>query len=395
MSEETSNKELPERRGAVAARLGASGTVLVVILLVSSMMLGNSDWGPALQEFIDHLLLAEQPLPTPKFTPPWYDIYFTVPTCPPQTERVGGLDSLIAKDLLQAQTQVDMAAFDLDAEPIVNALITLEERGVTVRMVTDEDNGDLSSIRRLRRHGISVVEDKRRGLMHDKFIVIDGRYVWTGSLNFTSNGIYCNNNNIVRFDAPGLAENYTTEMDEMYDQRLFGPDSPDNTPNPELVIHGVTVQNDFAPEKRLVPMVSRAVASAEQEILFLTFAFTSKEIGEAMLGRADAGVSVRGVFETVGSENEFSYYTIAGREDLANLDVRQDSSPGLMHHKVFIIDRTTVVFGSFNFTDSANRKNDENIVIVHDPAFAAPFVQEFERIWQETKMFSTTASSPP
>jgi phosphatidylserine/phosphatidylglycerophosphate/cardiolipin synthase-like enzyme len=392
MNPETPEKEPAKREGAVAARLGASGAVLVVILLVASAMLGSADWGPVLQELVDNLLAAEQPLPTVAIAPHWYDIYFTAPTCPPLEERIGGLDSVIAKDILAAQKQVDIAAFDLDAEPIVNALITLEERGIIVRVVTDEDNGDLSSIHRLRRHGISVVEDKRSGLMHDKFIVIDDRYVWTGSLNFTSNGIYCNNNNIVRFDAPLLAENYSTEMDEMYDERLFGPDSPDNTPYPEMTIHGVLVQNAFAPEKRLVPMVSRAVAGAEKEILFLTFAFTSKEIGEAMLGRADAGVDVRGIFETVGSENEFSYYTIAGREDLANVDVRQDPSSGLMHHKVFIIDRQTVVFGSFNFTDSANRKNDENIVIVHDPAFAAPFVQEFERIWQQTSDFTGTVT---
>ncbi|NOZ50277.1 MAG: hypothetical protein GXP37_09570 [Chloroflexi bacterium] len=380
----------PEPRPApghqrVAARLGASGAVLVIILLAASFMLGGSDWGPSLQELVDRLLAAEQPAQSVPVSPHWYDVYFTDPSCPPEEQRVGGLDSLIAQDLLQAKTQVDIAAYDLDAEPIVNALIDLEEGGVIVRAVTDEDNGDLSSIRRMRRHGISVVEDKRRGLMHDKFIVIDGRILWTGSLNFTSNGVYCNNNNIVRFDAPELAANYLAEISEMYDQHLFGPDSPDNTPQPELVLHGVKLFNDFAPERRLVPIVARTVASAENEILFLAFAFTSKEIGEAMLGRADAGVSVRGVFETMGSENEFSYYTIAGRQDLPNVDVRQDPSVGLMHHKVLIIDRSTVVFGSFNFTDSANRKNDENIIIVHDPAFAAPFVQEFERIWQQTQ----------
>lgn len=375
----------PPPRRWMAAKLGAGGAVVIIILLLASSMLDNSDWGVILQDLANQLLAAENPTQPVVVSPHWYDIYFTTPTCPPEEERVGGLDELIAQDLAQAKTQVDIAAFDLDAEPIVNALIALEESGVTVRVVTDEDNGDLSSIRRLRRHGISVVEDKRRGLMHNKFIVIDGNILWTGSLNFTSNGVYCNNNNIVRFEAPELAANYLAEMSEMYDQRLFGPDSPANTPHTELALHGVRVFNDFAPETRLVTTVARAVASAEDEILFLTFAFTSKEIGEAMLGRADAGVQVRGIFESVGSENEFSYYTIAGREDLPNVDVRQDPGVGLMHHKVFIIDRKTVVFGSFNFTESANRKNDENIVIVHDAAFAAPFVQEFERIWQQTR----------
>ena len=316
-------------------------------------------------------------------TAAWYEIYFTNPTCPPEEERSGGLDEYIAADLAQAETQVDIAAFDLDAEPIVNALITLEGRGVKVRVVTDEDNAELSSIRRLRRNGISVIEDKRRALMHNKFIVVDGRFLWVGSMNFTTNGVYCNNNNIVRFDAPELAANYTTEMDEMYEQQLFGPDSPNNTPHEQLVIHGVQVENYFSPEKEVAPIIARAVARAQQEILILAFTFTDDQIGEAILGRADAGIPVRGVFETAGADIEFSYYTIMKDAGIANVEVRKDGNSRVMHHKVIIIDRETVIFGSFNFSDSANRRNDENIIIVHDPTFTSFFVEEFGFVWDE------------
>ncbi|MCB9432979.1 MAG: hypothetical protein H6668_13465 [Ardenticatenaceae bacterium] len=316
-------------------------------------------------------------------TAAWYEIYFTNPTCPPEEERSGGLDEYIAADLAQAETQVDIAAFDLDAEPIVNALITLEGRGVKVRVVTDEDNAELSSIRRLRRNGISVIEDKRRALMHNKFIVVDGRFLWVGSMNFTTNGVYCNNNNIVRFDAPELAANYTTEMDEMYDQQLFGPDSPNNTPHEQLVIHGIQVENYFSPEKEVAPIIARAVARAQQEILILAFTFTDDQIGEAILGRADAGIPVRGVFETAGADIEFSYYTIMKDAGIANVEVRKDGNSRVMHHKVIIIDRETVIFGSFNFSDSANRRNDENIIIVHDPTFTSFFVEEFGFVWDE------------
>ena len=100
-----------------------------------------------------------------------------------------------------------------------------------VRVVTDADFGDERSVRRLRRNGISVVEDKRSALMHDKFVVIDERVVWTGSMNLTNNGAYCNNNNFVRFDVPVLAANYTAEMDEMYVGATFGPPSPVNVVN--------------------------------------------------------------------------------------------------------------------------------------------------------------------
>ena len=315
----------------------------------------------------------------------WYEIYFTDPTCPPEEERTGGLDELIAADILQAKTQVDIAAYDLDAEPIVNALIELEKGSIPVRIVTDEDNSELSSINRLRRNGISVVEDKRRGLMHNKFIIIDGHILYTGSMNFTTNGVYCNNNNLVRIDSSRLAQNYIAEMDEMYSERLFGPDSPENTPREQLTIGGIEIENYFSPEHKVAPIIADAISQAQEEILFMAFSFTEEEIGEAMLARADEGVTVRGVFETVGSSSEYSYYPPMFASNLPNIEVWQDGNPKVMHHKVIIIDRETVILGSFNFSNNANTSNDENTLIVHDPTFANYFVEEFETVLQEAK----------
>ncbi len=326
----------------------------------------------------------ESPTTITNNTSDWYDIYFTNPTCPPEEERIGGLDELIAADILQAQTQVDIAAFDLDAEPIVNALIELEKRGIPVRAVTDEDNSELTSINRLRRNGISVIEDKRSGLMHNKFIIIDGHILYTGSLNYTTNGVYCNNNNLVRINSSRLAQNYITEMAEMYDEKAFGPTSPENTPREQSNINGVTIENYFSPETKVAPIIADAVSQAQEEILFMAFSFTDEQIGEAMLERAANGVDVQGVFETVGSSSEYSYYSPL-RVFPDNVEVWQDGNPKVMHHKVIIIDRETVIFGSFNFSDSANKRNDENTLIIHDPTFASYFVEEFEKVLQEAK----------
>lgn len=315
----------------------------------------------------------------------WYEIYFTNPTCPPETERVGGIDEIIADDVAQATRRVDVAAFDLDTEPLVNALIDLETQGVTVRVVTDSDNEELSSIRRLRRNGISVVTDDRSALMHNKFIVVDETVVWTGSLNYTSNGAYCNNNNAVRIASPQLAANYTAEMDEMYEQRRFGPRSPEDTPRPRLRIGRVLVENYFAPEEEVAPIIARVIEGGRSEILFMAFSFTYEEIGEAMLERAENGVTVRGVFENVGSESPFSYYPVFRDAGLSTLSVRQDGNPRLMHHKVIVVDQEIVIFGSFNFSASANDNNDENVLIVHDPEFAAFFVEEFGTVWDEAQ----------
>ncbi|GAB4276019.1 MAG: phospholipase D-like domain-containing protein [Candidatus Promineifilaceae bacterium] len=369
------------------------GGIIVVILAALSVIFGVDLFSELGVDPPEGLVLTEtgsQPInidPNAGGAEPsnWYEIYFTNPTCPPEEARVGGVDELIAADILAAERRVDVAAFDLDSVVMTEALMDRETAGVEVRVVTDEDNGDLSSIRRLRNNGTSVVEDKRTGLMHDKFVVIDGRILWVGSLNYTTNGVYCNNNNVVRIESPRLAANYTAEMDEMYNDKLFGPTSPNATPNENLIIQGVEVENYFGPEKELAPIIARTVVRAQNEILFLAFSFTDDQIGEAMLGRADAGVQIRGVFETVGADTSFSYYPLLQSANLPNVQARLDGNPNIMHHKVFIIDRETVIFGSFNFSDSANRRNDENILIVHDPVFASFFVEEFETVWQEAK----------
>ncbi|MEM7330858.1 MAG: phospholipase D-like domain-containing protein [Chloroflexota bacterium] len=368
---------------------GIWGTILLVILGILSIIFGtdlieesglNEDGS-----FGDNSGIPSQlpPISSDPLSQDWYEIYFTDPVCAPEDQRFGGVDEIIAESFSEAEVRVDIAAFELNLESIVNALIDLEERGIEVRVVTDEDNADESAINRLRRNGISVIEDKRSALMHNKFAVIDGRYVWVGSMNFTTNGSYCNNNNMLIFDSPRLAANYTAEMDEMYNEQQFGPDSPVNTPNEQLIIQGVEIENYFGPEKDIAPIIARTVARAQESILFMAFSFTDERVGEAILGRADSGVVVQGVFETVGSETTFSYYPPMRDAGLPNLEVRQDGNGRIMHHKIIIVDFETVIFGSFNFSENANRRNDENVMIVKDTTFANFFVEEFTAVWDE------------
>jgi phosphatidylserine/phosphatidylglycerophosphate/cardiolipin synthase-like enzyme len=94
---------------------------------------------------------------------------------------------------------------------------------------------------------------------------------------------------------------------------------------------------------------------------------------------------VQGVFETRGSETDFSQLKRLKRQ---KLDVWQDGNPYTLHHKVFIIDDKTVVLGSFNFSANADESNDENMLVIHNPALAVQFLAEFNRIYQQ-------AQSPP
>ena len=56
---------------------------------------------------------------------------------------------------------------------------------------------------------------------------------------------------------------------------------------------------------------------------------------------------------------------------------------GKLHHKTMVIDRQYVVTGSFNYTEQANRYNDENVFFIHNPEIAEHFIAEIDRIYED------------
>lgn len=314
----------------------------------------------------------------------WYQLYFTSPRYPDEDQyHTGGLDERLAAAIDQAQKSVDVAAYDFDLTRVAEALIAAHQRGVNVRLVTDTDNVDERAVRSVQRAGIPVVDDDRGAIMHDKFVVIDGSAVWTGSWNLTENGTYRNNNNAVALQSLRLAENYAAEFEEMFDDRAFGPGSPANTPYPKLKIGGVAVENYFAPEDEVAEKLVSLLEGAQSNIRFMAYSFTHDGIGKAMRDRARAGVTVQGVFEGRSADNQYSEY--GKLKEVRGVEVRQDGNPYIMHHKVIIIDDETVVLGSYNLSASADERNDENVLVVHSAEFAAHYLSEFQRVWADAK----------
>ncbi len=302
--------------------------------------------------------------------------YFTNPSN--DTLR-GGPDAAVAKAIDAARVSVDAALYDLNLWSIRDALLRAHRRGVQVRIVAESDHLDRPEFQELIKAGIPVVGDGRKALMHDKFIVIDRYEVWTGSMNFTLNGAYRNNNNLVRMISRQLAEDYTTEFEEMFLQHQFGADSPANTPYPQTTLDGVSVAVYFAPEDHPLTHLTPVLERAQKSIYFMAFNLTNDNLARLLIAKAQQGVKVQGVFD------ERQAKTSTGNDYLqlkkAGLPVFLDANPYAMHHKVFIIDDQIVVFGSYNFTHSAETRNDENLVIVHDPLLAAQFLEEFHRVY--------------
>ncbi len=311
----------------------------------------------------------------------WFDLYFTDPTSPLSPQGTGGADGPLVEAIDAARLSIDVAAYSLSLNSIRYALIRAHDRGVTVRMVMESTNMERSDPQKLIEAGIPIIGDNRAGLMHDKFMVIDKSEVWTGSMNFTDAGTYDDNNNLMRIRSSKIAEDYTAEFEEMFLDDMFGPDVVAKTPYPSVTINGTRLDVFFSPDDHVLSALIPLLESAQQSIYFLAYSFTSNQLGDVLRQKAAQGITVAGVMDADQvKSNQGTEYDPFRRE---GLDVRLDGIDGLMHHKVFIVDKKIVVFGSYNFSQSAEEKNDENLIIVYDPVIAKQFLQEFNRVWRE------------
>ena len=313
----------------------------------------------------------------------WFELYFTNPSSPLASQKTGGPDGPLAEAIDSARLTVDVAIYSLSLNSIRDALLRAHDRGVQVRMVMESDNLDRSDPQKLKDAGIPILGDRREGLMHDKFAVIDGSEVWMGSMNFTDSGGYEDNNNLMRIRSVKMAENYTKEFEEMFVDDKFGEDVVPETPNPRVTIDGTPIDVYFSPDDHVQASFIDLVNNARHSIYFMAFSFTTDEIGDAVRARAEDGVTVAGVMETeqVNSNigTEFDPFKQAG------LDVFKDGNDGLMHHKVMIIDESIVIFGSYNFTNSAETRNDENLLVIYNKDIAAQFIAEFRRVYAQAQ----------
>jgi len=388
-------KKTKKRKSSAASQRGqarSNQTVAVAVIVVVAILGGY------------YLLTGSDPLglftptveaPVTRPAPPttvgsggdWWQVYFADP------QKVNDPDDLrgsIAEKLIDhinnAQRTIHIAAFEFNLTPVAEALIAAHKRDVEVQWVTDDEYGieadedeGHGQFAMLKKARIKVKDDEREALMHNKFIIFDDRTVWTGSTNVTVNGSFRNNNNVLVVDSPEVAAIYEREFAEMWAGE-FGPTSPSTVDDQAVTIDGTPLQVLFAAEDEVASHLVPLIQSAQSSIRFMAFSFTHDDIGAAMLARAKAGVDVKGIFETRGSETEYS--EMPGLY-CAGVPVRQDGNPGTFHHKVFVIDDQTVVTGSFNFSSSADESNDENVIIVTNGDIAAQYLQEFERRWAE------------
>jgi phosphatidylserine/phosphatidylglycerophosphate/cardiolipin synthase-like enzyme len=308
----------------------------------------------------------------------FYEVYFTDPFNPDADRQEGGPDVPLVQAIDKAQVSVDVAAYSISLRSVRDALLRAQKRGVQVRMVMESTNMRSAVPQALLDAGMPIIGDNRPGLMHDKFMVIDRSEVWAGSMNFTTSGTYEDNNNLIHIISSKVADDYTVEFEEMFEHNFFGADVVAKTPNPHLIIDGISMEVYFSPDDKVAQRIVELLRGAQQSITFMAYSFTAGDFGKIISQKAKQGLKINGVMEEEQVKSnkgtQFTYFEQAG------LPVYKDGNPGQMHHKVFIIDEQIVIAGSYNFSFSAETQNDENVMIFFDRQIAAEYLSEFARV---------------
>jgi len=299
-------------------------------------------------------------------------VYFA----PCQSINPFGIDRALARAIAGAKRSVLAAFYELELQSVADALIAKHGEGIDVRIVSDSDYMRRDAVQACIRAGIRVVFDEREPFMHNKFCVVDGREVWTGSTNATDNCMYRNDNNSLSIVSDRLAEDYADEFDEMFADRRFGKGK--RTPYPEIQAGGTYIECYFSPDDNVQEAIVRRIDDAREEVDVLAFSFTSEPIAKALAARIRNGVRVRAVFDKTQAGNSHSQDEFLRAR---GADVRLDGNPYAMHDKVMVMDGEIVVTGSYNFSKAAQTKNDENVLIVHSRPTAGQYRREFERIY--------------
>lgn len=275
----------------------------------------------------------------------------------------------------------------------------------------------------LRNAKIPIIDDtadgsKGSGLMHHKFMLVDRHQIIVTSANWTMSDIYGdfshpdsegNQNNLVQIDSGELAAAFATEFNLMWGDGTTGSQMSQfkarKPPRPavEVLIGKTRLLVQFSPTSKQQAWedssngsIGKLLGTSQQQVDLALFVFSEPALGNILQAQSQRGVKVRGVID-----RQFAYRDYSSALPLMGVDGNLCQTAGtnvqpletigvptlptgdLLHHKFAIIDRRTVITGSHNWSNAANYRNDETLLIIQDNLIvAAHFDREFDRLYQ-------------
>ncbi len=317
--------------------------------------------------------------------------------------------------------------------PTAVAAMSERERGryqEFVKLVDADGNGQLSKEEIDRRDALQILANAQipiiddtadgssgSGLMHHKFMVVDGKQTVVTSANWTLSDVHGdlgqratrgNQNNLLSIDSSPVAQVFTEEFNLMWGDGPGGltdsqfkvtkqPRPPVSIPvgDSQITIHfSPSAKNqDWATTTN--GLIGQTLARSKSQTDLALFVFSEPQLNPILEASALRQVAVR-----VLIDREFAYRPYS--QMLAMLGVKPCQSNSrriwakpittagvpelpvgdLLHHKFAVIDKSIIITGSHNWSAAGNHKNDETLLVVESPIVATHFQREFDRLYR-------------
>lgn len=132
----------------------------------------------------------------------------------------------------------------------------------------------------------------------------------------------------------------------------------------------------FTPGGKCTDLIVREIKKAKSSLKVQAYSFTSKPIANAIIDMAKKGVKVELL---VDKSLLSSPHSVLPLFKANRISFKVDHVPGIAHNKVIVIDDEAIISGSFNFTNAAQERNAENVLLIRDPELAKHYVQNWKR----------------
>lgn len=330
-----------------------------------------------------------------------------------------GREEKISAALIAAIDRAEKSAlvslYDLKMAELGDALVRAHRRGVAVRVVYDRghaepkpgpEGGGSPEYAALLAAGVPVRLLKGGGsfgIMHNKFAVLDGAFVATGSFNWTRAADERHFENESFRDDPATVAGFTRAFEWSWGlARAPGEpagavepgEPPADADRPVEFAGGRWPRWAFSPRGGIEDMLVEAIGRARFTVDAAIFSFYSQRVADALAAARARGVLVRVAADAGQARRSKALASLKGTG--VELRLSGGRAPfGVMHHKYLIADGEWLMTGSYNFSINAEQYNFENVLFTTVPGELAAYGAEFQAVWDQARPAGDADLAPP
>ena len=282
--------------------------------------------------------------------------------------------SAIVRELRQARHSIDLELYEFQRSDLAALLLDAHDRGVAVTAIKDPSERSSRPVwAELEQGGIRVVAFplERLTIDHVKLLIVDGIEAIVGGINWGTHSPLNHDFDVLLLGpvVDNLERVFRQDLALAGEAAVLPPPTADRQVQ-VLVTH---------PGEGIRAAALAAIGAAQHSIDIEMFVLSDRLVLDALGSASRRGVRVRAILDPTQPQN------VAAMAELqtsgASMRLYVQGGDELLHAKLGIFDRQTVLFGSCNWSRSGFTRNHELNLLVRDATLARVFLSRLEQDW--------------